>query len=176
MRFFGHSCRGLGNKKLAYALDGTSFVFAGGAGLHRWNIQTGQALVWFQGSSHVESLVLCPDGRHVLTGSCKPHSHDYPTMQLWDAESGEEVRRFEGHKGGVRSVDCSPNGRFVVSGSDDKTVRLWETESGRELYCFEGHTDEITSVAFSPIGRFIVSSSQDKTVRLWGIDQRIWEA
>jgi len=33
---------------------------------------------------------------------------------------------FEGHKRDVNSVAISPNGKYVVSGSNDKTIKIWE--------------------------------------------------
>jgi WD40 repeat protein len=64
-------------------------------------------------------------------------------------------------------VAFSPDGKWVVSGSDDETVRLWDAATGAPLQTLEGHTDWIISVAFSPDGKRVVSGSDDKTVRLW---------
>ncbi len=83
-----------------------------------------------------------------------------PEPPLW-------LRSLEGHTGEVLAVAVSPDGRFIVSGSDDRTVKVWERESGRLLRSLEGHTDGVNAVAVSPDGRFIVSGSKDRTVKVW---------
>ena len=43
---------------------------------------------------------------------------------------GWQVHTLTGHLRPVRSVGFSPNGKHVVSGSDDKLVKIWDTETG----------------------------------------------
>jgi WD40 repeat protein len=86
-----------------------------------------------------------------------------PEPPLW-------LRSLEGHTGGVNAVAVSPDGRFIVSGSDDRTVKVWELESGRLLRSLEGHADRVWAVAVSPDGRFIVSGSDDRTVKVWELE------
>jgi WD40 repeat protein len=64
-------------------------------------------------------------------------------------------------------VAFSPDGKQVVSGSDDTTVRLWDAATGTPLQTLEGHSRAVISVAFSPDGKQVVSGSYDTTVRLW---------
>lgn len=48
------------------------------------------------------------------------------TVRLWDAETGKELRCFEGHTDEVWDVVYSPDGRRVLSSSSDRTIRLWK--------------------------------------------------
>jgi WD40 repeat protein len=47
---------------------------------------------------------------------------------LWNVEAGQEVRRFTGHTAEVRDVAFSPDGKFILTASNDNTARLWLTD------------------------------------------------
>eukprot|EP01050_Picozoa_sp_SAG11_P059496 SAG11_NODE_38579_length_251_cov_2.072368_1_plen_65_part_01 len=64
---------------------------------------------------------------------------------------------MEGHTDWVKSVEFSPDGQKIVSGSHDKTVRVWSAVTGECEQTLEGHTNWVTSVQFSPDGQKIVS-------------------
>ena len=77
-----------------------------------------------------------------------------------------------GHTSGITSMDISPNGKFLLTGSKDKTAKLWDW-SGHELYTLVGHANEVLAVAFSPKttedpegGKFILTGSSDYTAIL----------
>ena len=93
---------------------------------------------------------------------------------MWDAETGLAVGKpLEGHTDPVLSVAYSPDGRHIVSVSDDATIRMWDAETGLAVgKPLEGHTDYVQSVACSPDGRHIISGSGDHTIRLWDANTR----
>ena len=76
---------------------------------------------------------------------------------------------LEEHEGSVRSVAFSPDGKLIVSGSDDNTVRLWDIQGNPIGQPLRGHEGSVRSVAISPDGKMIVSGSGDGTVHLWDI-------
>ena len=60
------------------------------------------------------------------------------------------MSRWESHFEGTRSVAFSPDGRHIVSGSDDTTIRIWDMEMGTQVgEPFRGHTYFVSCVAFS---------------------------
>ena len=70
------------------------------------------------------------------------------------------------HDAQVTSVAFSPDGKDVVSGSDDKTARIWEVATGKEVARMTSDT-VVTSVAFSPDGKYVVSGGWGKTMPVW---------
>ena len=47
-------------------------------------------------------------------------------MRLWDAKNGAPIGKLEGHTSSIYSVNFSPDGRTVVSGSREMTLRIWD--------------------------------------------------
>ena len=95
-----------------------------------------------------------------------------PAPQAISAENASilrAVRTFSGHSEDVLSLDLSPDGRWLATGSADDSVRLWEVATGRSVAVLQGHTDDVRSVAFSPLGDRLASASEDGTVRLWSV-------
>ena len=69
----------------------------------------------------------------------------------------------------INSVSFSPDGKRIVSASNDETIRIWDVQTGRQIgEPLRGHTGYVKYASFSPDGERIVSaSSWDNTVRIW---------
>jgi|GEM_PF-2324885 len=85
----------------------------------------------------------------------------------WDAATGKEAARFEGHTDEVLAQSFRPDGRAVVTASRDGTARTWDAATGRPLRVFRGHRGPVHDARFGPGGRVLVTASADGTVRVW---------
>jgi len=152
---------------VAFSPDGQYVLSGSGQSgtLKLWETATGEVVrVFDEGdwdSTYVFSVAFSPNGEYALSGS------DDMTARLWDVESGELLRTFEGHSGLVIAVAFSPDGQYVLSGSSDMTVQLWKVEDGKLGYVFEGDAEGVNAIAFSPDGRYVLSGSKDEDVKLW---------
>ena len=70
----------------------------------------------------------------------------------------------------MESASFSPDGKRIVTASEDKTARIWDAETGQQIgEPLSGHEGSVESAAFSPDGKRIVTASADKTARIWDV-------
>ena len=81
------------------------------------------------------------------------------TVRIW-SQQGQCIRVLAGHDNWVRSLAFSPNGKFLLSVSDDKSMRVWDLATARCLKVFECHAHFATSMAWGRTHFDTSSSSQ----------------
>ncbi len=128
-------------------------------------------------SADVHWAEFSADGSRVVSAS-RDHS-----ARIFDAVSGAEIVRLDGHTGSVAEARFLAGDQFVLTRSaepalgavareSDATARLFDARSGLELCVFRGHAAAIVFMSVSPDLRWLATASEDNSARLWPLDVR----
>jgi WD40 repeat protein len=130
---------------------------------HIWNAETGKVEVVLKNLGYNPDFARwSPDGRWVLTAAFASNS-----ACLCDAATGEIAITLKGHEARVLSGSFSPDGKLVVTASEDNTARLWDARTGKEVATLKG-LYRGGAATFSPDGRQVLTVVNE--ARLWPVD------
>ncbi len=108
------------------------------------------------------SFSFTPDGKQVISGGANG------TLTAYGVD-GKMIGEFIGHESEVWALAPSPDGRYLVSGSNDQTVRLWNLRT-RELLVTIFRSMDGDWVIWTPQGYYAGSPGADKIVG-WQINK-----
>ena len=115
------------------------------------------------GEAHSETVLgvrFSPDGRQLATcGADK-------LCRLYQLDSGQMVRSFEGHTHHVLGVAWQNNGQTLATASADNSVKSWNVASGERKQSIAGFGKEVTGIEFVGLTDQVVTSSVDGQARL----------
>jgi WD40 repeat protein len=91
--------------------------------------------------------------------------------QLWDAATGKPCGGPLLHRGSINAAVFSPDGKTLLTASEDRTTRLWEVASGQPRGAF---TDArpMARVAFSPDGKVLALREGGNLPGIYGLHFR----
>ncbi len=154
---------------IAFSPDGKKLVSTGADGrLTLWDAESGKIVMRVRlGEQPVRGLAIrfSSDGEQLVVAG------DDHSIRIHDALTLKVIKKLDGHRAAVTSVDLSVDGRWIVSGGVDKSVRLWSVATGQQVAEMLGHSAQINAVSFSSDGLRVLSASQDTQVKLWDVDR-----
>lgn len=112
-------------------------------------------------SDTVLSLRFSPDGRWLASGGADK------LCRLFEIESGNMIRVFEGHTHHVLAVAWEDTGRQLASASADNTVKLWNVDTGEPMRTIAGFTKEVTALDYIGQTKQLAVVAADGSVRLY---------
>jgi WD40 repeat protein len=116
-----------------------------------------------------------PDGKLLAMGG------DDRSILIYNVGTWDLARTLKGHRASVLTLDFSPDGRYLASGSgtdkvemnnvpDENVVRVWDVANGTLFKDLGTHKDGVMEVKWSPDGRTLVSVSDDKSIKVWNAE------
>ena len=128
-------------------------------------LKCGQTI--FAGDRPFKSLAIARSG--YLAGA-----NDSQVIQLWQANTGQQIGELKGHGDRVSCLVLSPSGQTLISGSKDQTIRFWDLRTKKIRRTLEGqydgHLSEITTLAISPDNQILLSCDLDNSLKIWDVN------
>jgi WD40 repeat protein len=134
--------------------------------LRVWDVTTGEEVFPNVSSDTWGLSSWSPNGKRIAT-------FDF-LGNIWDAETGEKLLEFSGHKGQVTGLSWSPTGERIASSGVDGVVSVMDLRSGLEVL-HHPIGMAINSVDWSPDGTKILISYVGRIVILpvWNTTQEL---
>src|ERR1700710_1442146 len=95
------------------------------------------------------------------------------SLRLWNLQTGKQIGNdWRDGESRAYTIALSPDGKKVVSGSNDATVRLWDVDIGKVITKWTGHKRGVRYICWSRDGGRIVSGDEEGTIMAWDVESR----
>ncbi|KAG6040333.1 hypothetical protein E4U41_000890 [Claviceps citrina] len=127
--------------------------------LHKWRVQS------------------LPQQQFPQTTRRKPKKADAPPRKrpellAWirgDKRKSKD-RNYKRHTGQILAVAASPDGKYVVTGGEDRKIIVYEADGLRPVKVLTHHRDAVTALVFQRGTSQLYSASRDRTVKVWSLE------
>ncbi len=95
----------------------------------------------------------------LLPGPRAPDLRGFELYYLWHLCEGQQLATFKGHEWIVTCAAFSPDGKLVVTGSQDGTARIWDVDRRECVRSLPVGGAAVWSCAFTPDGALLMTAN-----------------
>jgi len=120
--------------QIAYSPSGTLVVSAGTernqGSVKLWDSKSKNLVRSLDGHrDYTISVAWSKDGRLVAAGGGGKDR----SIRIWDSQTGQLLKTLTGHTADIEGIAIYPDGKRLVSVSEDRSIKLWDLRSEREI-------------------------------------------
>ena len=136
--------------------------------LFQAGIRSPSPLISFSYGEHQPTcMVPMTDGRHLITGSAKE-------AIVWDLATGRRIAAWKGHDHPISAMALSPDGNWLLTGSEGGEIFLWDTRTQSLAHRFTPAPAAVGSIIYRPDkDEAIVGDNDGKLHRLDMVSQTV---
>ncbi|CAG8613793.1 4509_t:CDS:10 [Acaulospora morrowiae] len=149
-----------------FSRDG-EFVASGGMDgkVFVWKVDSGELVASLEGPDEIVWIDWHPKGPILLAGA------NDASIWMWQLPSGNCMSVFSGHSQTATVGKFTPDGKKIVSGSEDSSLILWDPKTASAILKITGddsrfHQVGITSLAINKESTLVLTGSLDSSSRL----------
>jgi len=138
-----------------------------------------------KGEDFIQRVVYSPDGTTVIVGFVTGK------IDVWSTKDWQLIKTFKAHKGWIRSMAVSPDGKWLVTGNAsggtgghydpatrvtteikyDDPIKIWDTSTWQQIGALPINDKVTSSLAFLPDGNHLISANEDR-ILFWNMQTR----
>ena len=149
-------------RSLVFSPDGKTLASCHYSSIHLWDMDTATSRTTFRTTFGLSTLAFSPNGELLASGD------DDGSINLWDTTAKqqgfkEKISQYQstlilkGHKDKISTLAFSPDGKKLLSGSEDGTIRAWDATNGQQQFTCPGHVGDVSDVAASEERNTLIS-------------------
>jgi WD40 repeat protein len=148
---------------IAFSPDGTLLAASAATEIVVYDVATWKEVVRQPQEAWLGTLVFSPDGRNLVGGS------EDGNIVVIDTETWEQSAVLSGHRGKIKDVDVSPDGRLIASADSTGLVRIWNLSTGEALQGIP-LSEQVQNVEFVDERHLFVTDSEGPDAYVMTVD------
>ncbi|CAG8490317.1 1111_t:CDS:10, partial [Acaulospora colombiana] len=130
-----------------------------------WKVDGGELVASLEGPDEVMWIDWHPKGTILLAGA------NDASIWMWQLPSGNCMNVFSGHSKAVTVGQFTPDGKKIVSGSDDSSLIIWDPKTASPILKITSddlrfHQAGLTALATNKDSTLVLTGSMDNSSRL----------